>query len=100
MGCIVVLDLAVITTGALVVVSGTMLGCTNAGVSASVYFFVVDALMLGDGVDKDGNKSIIIGLEDDSGDGKSLIALRTLFELTVFIDFGDRVSPGLANAKI
>lgn len=79
-----------------------MLDCTNAVVLTSGYFFVVDALLLmpGDSVDEDGNKSIIIGSEDDSDDGKSLIALRMLFELMVFIAFGDRVGPDLANAKI
>jgi len=101
LGCIVVLDLAVITIGILVVVTGTALDCINAGVLASMYFLVVDAVLLtlGDIVDENGNKSIIIGSEDDSDDGRSLTVLRMLFEFTVLIAFGDRVGPGLASAS-
>lgn len=97
---IVVLDLAVITIGILVVVIGIALDCINAGVLASMYFFVVDTVLLTLGdwtVDENGNKSIIIGSEDDSNDEGFLIVL--MFEFTVLIAFGDRVGPGLANAS-
>lgn len=64
-----------------------------------MYFFVVDALLLtlGDSVEN-GNKSIIIGSEDDSSDGRSIV-LRMLFEFTGLIAFGDRVGPALASAS-
>lgn len=101
LGRIVVLDLAVITTGALVVVIGALLDDANVVVLASVYFFAVEALLLtlDDGVDEYGNKSIVIGSEDGPDDGRSLIVLRILFELTVLIAFGDRVNSGLASAS-
>lgn len=98
---VVVLGLAVITTGALVVILGALLGCVDVFVLvSSMYFFVVDVLlMLGGDVDGYANKSIVIGLEDGSDDGRSLIALRLLFEFTVLIAFGDRINSDLASAS-
>lgn len=61
MGLAVVLGLAVITTGALVGAALVRF------VVISVYLFVDDVLLITFG-DK-GNKSIIIGLEDDPDDG-------------------------------
>lgn len=99
LGRVVVLGL-VITAGFLVVVVGAdVLDCTNnVVVFASLYFFVIPDV-LGGKVDEDANKSIIMDSEDDSNDGKSLIALTFLFEFAVLIAFDARVSPGLASAS-
>lgn len=59
-GLAVVLDLAVMTTGGLVVVIGVV-DRVDAIVLASMYFFVFDVRSL---VLEYGNKSIIIGSED------------------------------------
>lgn len=80
-----VLGLAVMTTGFLVVIVGTVLDCIDAVVLASVDFFVLDVLpalncQFGDDVDECGDKSITIGLEDGLGDKRFLIALESVFK--------------------
>lgn len=67
MGLAVVLGLAVITTGALVVIVDVVLAFVV--VIVSVYLFVGDVLLIRLGGDEAGNKSIIIGSEDDPDDG-------------------------------
>lgn len=85
LGLAVVLGLAVITTGALVVIVGAVLAFVV--VIVSVYFFVGDMLldMLGIG-DVSGNKSIIIGSEDNPNDvlfDGFLITFTFAFEFAV-----------------
>lgn len=78
-----VLGLAVITTGALVVIIGAALDCIDA-VLVSVYFFAFDVLNCPLADDVYGNKSITIGLEDElGGDKRSLIALKSVFTFEV-----------------
>lgn len=80
LGFTVVLGLAVITTGALVVLIGMVLDRVDAAVFVSIYLFVVDALRLGGGEEEYGNKSIIIGSEDGPGGGSLSIELRLTSE--------------------
>jgi len=70
-GFAVVLGLAVITTGALVVI---ILDCVNVAVFVCKGFFVAGVFK--SDIDGYGNKSIIIGSEDGFGDGRFLMTLR------------------------
>jgi len=74
LGFAVVLGLAVITTGALVVI---ILDRVDVAILVSNGFFVVSVFK--PDIDGCGNRSIIIGSEDKFGDGRFLMTLRFVF---------------------
>lgn len=68
------------TTGGLVGSDAVLAADAGAAVFPSNCFFVDGILESGFEADEYGNKSIIIGLEDEPGDGGSLMLLRLAFE--------------------